>query len=81
MSRSTLKHERAFIGNTDFVRKTYDGLLLLAQSPLNPNQCKKGHNWADQTVEADFDSIVNGVPIVTFQALGDTQLVNDHQQC
>ena len=32
VSRSTLKHERAFIGNTDFIRKTYDGLLLLAQS-------------------------------------------------
>jgi alkylation response protein AidB-like acyl-CoA dehydrogenase len=32
VSRSTLKHERAFIGNTDIIRKTYDGLFLLAQS-------------------------------------------------
>jgi alkylation response protein AidB-like acyl-CoA dehydrogenase len=32
VSRSTLKHERAFIGGTDFIRRTYDGLLLLAQS-------------------------------------------------
>lgn len=30
VSRSTLKHERAFIGGTDFVRKTFDGLLFLA---------------------------------------------------
>jgi alkylation response protein AidB-like acyl-CoA dehydrogenase len=31
ISRSTLKHERAFIGGTDFVRRTFDGLVLLAQ--------------------------------------------------
>jgi alkylation response protein AidB-like acyl-CoA dehydrogenase len=31
VSRSTLKHERAFIGGTDFVRRTFDGLVLLAQ--------------------------------------------------
>ena len=31
VSRSTLKHERAFIGGTDYVRKTFDGLLMLAQ--------------------------------------------------
>jgi alkylation response protein AidB-like acyl-CoA dehydrogenase len=31
VSRSTLKHERAFIGGTDYVRKTFDGLVMLAQ--------------------------------------------------
>jgi len=31
ISRSTLKHERAFIGGTDFIRRTFDGLVLLAQ--------------------------------------------------
>lgn len=31
VSRSTLKHERAFIGGTDFVRRTFDGLVFLAQ--------------------------------------------------
>ncbi|RMD81451.1 MAG: acyl-CoA dehydrogenase [Candidatus Dadabacteria bacterium] len=32
VSRSTLKAERAFIGGTDFVRKTFDGLAMLAQA-------------------------------------------------
>jgi len=32
VSRSTLKAERAFIGGTDFVRKTFDGLVMLAQA-------------------------------------------------
>ncbi|RMF21894.1 MAG: acyl-CoA dehydrogenase [Deltaproteobacteria bacterium] len=32
VSRSTLKAERAFIGGTDFVRKTFDGLQMLAQA-------------------------------------------------
>ena len=32
VNRSTLSHERAFIGGTDFVRRTFDGLLMLAQA-------------------------------------------------
>jgi len=32
VNRATLKHERAFIGDTEFVRKTFDGLLFLAMS-------------------------------------------------
>jgi alkylation response protein AidB-like acyl-CoA dehydrogenase len=32
VSRSTLKHERALIGNAALQRRTFDGLLLLAQS-------------------------------------------------
>lgn len=31
VSRSTLKHERALIGGTEYVRKTFDGLVMLAQ--------------------------------------------------
>jgi alkylation response protein AidB-like acyl-CoA dehydrogenase len=32
VSRSTLKHERALIGNASFVRQSFDGVLLLAKS-------------------------------------------------
>jgi alkylation response protein AidB-like acyl-CoA dehydrogenase len=32
VNRSTLSHERAFIGGTDFVRRTYDGVAMLAQA-------------------------------------------------
>ena len=32
VNRSTLSHERAFIGGTDFIRRTFDGLLMLAQA-------------------------------------------------
>jgi alkylation response protein AidB-like acyl-CoA dehydrogenase len=31
VSRSTLKHERALIGNASMIRRTFDGVLLLAQ--------------------------------------------------
>ena len=32
VSRSTLKHERALIGNASMARRTFDGVLLLAQT-------------------------------------------------
>jgi alkylation response protein AidB-like acyl-CoA dehydrogenase len=32
VNRSTLSHERAFIGSTDFVRRTFDGMAMLAQA-------------------------------------------------
>jgi len=32
VNRSTLKHERAFIGDTEFIRKTFDGLVFLAHA-------------------------------------------------
>lgn len=32
VSRSTLKHERALIGDTDISRRTFDGLVMLAQA-------------------------------------------------
>jgi alkylation response protein AidB-like acyl-CoA dehydrogenase len=32
VNRSTLGHERAFIGGTDFIRRTFDGVLMLAQA-------------------------------------------------
>jgi alkylation response protein AidB-like acyl-CoA dehydrogenase len=31
VSRSTLKHERALIGNASMIRRTFDGVVLLAQ--------------------------------------------------
>jgi alkylation response protein AidB-like acyl-CoA dehydrogenase len=32
VNRSTLSAERAFIGGTDFIRRTFDGVLMLAQA-------------------------------------------------
>jgi len=32
VNRSTLSHERAFIGGTDFIRRTFDGVAMLAQA-------------------------------------------------
>jgi alkylation response protein AidB-like acyl-CoA dehydrogenase len=32
VSRSTLKHERALIGNATFARRTFDGVVMMAQA-------------------------------------------------
>jgi alkylation response protein AidB-like acyl-CoA dehydrogenase len=74
VSRSTLKHERAFIGGTDFVRRTFDGLVFLAElTELRGRPAMEDPVIRDRLLQLESRLLAaeyNGLRVLTMQARG-----------
>jgi alkylation response protein AidB-like acyl-CoA dehydrogenase len=75
VSRSTLKHERALIGNSQIARRTFDGLVLLAQFlPLRGQPAIKDPVIRNRLLEIESRLLCaeyNGYRLLTAQARGE----------
>ena len=75
VSSSTLKHERAFIGGTDFVRKTFDGLMFLAMTNEVQGQIAIKHPVIRDTIAALEARLLaaeyHGYRLLTMQSRGE----------
>jgi alkylation response protein AidB-like acyl-CoA dehydrogenase len=77
VSRSTLKHERALIGGAHITRRTFDGVLMLAQNAtLRGRPPIKDPVLRDRLVQLEsrlLASEYNGYRLLTMQARGEEQ--------
>jgi alkylation response protein AidB-like acyl-CoA dehydrogenase len=77
VSRSTLKHERALIGGSFITRRTFDGLLMVAQSAqLRGRAASQDPVLRDRLVQLEtrlLASEYNGFRLLTMQARGADQ--------
>jgi alkylation response protein AidB-like acyl-CoA dehydrogenase len=77
VSRSTLKHERALIGNSFITRRTFDGLLMMAQAAqLHGHPAIANPVIRDRLVQLEtrlLASEYNGYRLLTLQARGEDQ--------
>jgi alkylation response protein AidB-like acyl-CoA dehydrogenase len=75
VSRSTLKHERALIGGAHLTRRTFDGLVMLAQSlELRGRPAIKDPVVRDRLVELEARLLANeyqGLRLLTMSARGE----------
>jgi alkylation response protein AidB-like acyl-CoA dehydrogenase len=75
VNRSTLKHERAFIGDTDFIRKTFDGLLFLAMTTeLRGQPAIRNPVLRDRLVQLETRLLAaeyHGMRLLTMAVMGD----------
>ena len=77
VSRSTLKHERALIGGTFITRRTFDGLVMMAQAAsLRGEAAIKHPVIRDRLIQLEsrlLASEYNGYRLLTMQARGEEQ--------
>ena len=77
VSRSTLKHERALIGGSFLTRRTFDGLVMLAQGAMLRGQPAIKHPVIrDRLVQLEarlLASEYNGHRLLTMQRRGEDQ--------
>ena len=77
VSRSTLKHERALIGGSFITRRTFDGLVMMAQAAtLRGAPAIKNPVIRDRLVQLEarlLASEYNGYRLLTMQARGEEQ--------
>ncbi len=74
VSRSTLKHERALIGNSALTRRTFDGVIMLAQAlELRGQPAIKDPDIRNRLVELETRLLAgeyHGYRLLTMQARG-----------
>ena len=77
VSRSTLKHERALIGGSWITRRTFDGLVMMAQAAmLRDEPAIKNPVISDRLVQLEtrlLASEYNSYRLLTMQARGEEQ--------
>jgi len=74
VNRATLSHERAFIGSTDFVRRSFDGMAMLAQAvELRGEPAIKEPAVRSKMIELETRLLAaeyHGMRLLTMQAKG-----------
>src|SRR5262252_2395074 len=77
VSRATLKHERALIGNATFARRTFDGIVMMAQAvEIRGKRAMKHPLIRDRLAQLEarlLASEYTGYRLLTMQARGEDQ--------